>query len=70
MRRIHLETILQIEVSQKEKEKCCILTHIYGTQKDGTDDPTCMVAKETQRYRTDFQTQWEKVKWDGLREQH
>ena len=31
MRRIHLETILQIEVSQKEKEKCCILTHIYGT---------------------------------------
>ena len=28
---IDLETIIQSELSQKEKNKCRILTHIYGT---------------------------------------
>ena len=28
---MNLEPIIQSEVSQKEKGKCCILTHIYGT---------------------------------------
>ena len=37
MRWVKLESIIQSEVSQKEKDKCCILTHIYGIQKDGTD---------------------------------
>ena len=27
---IYLEPIIQNEVSQKEKDKYCILTHIYG----------------------------------------
>ena len=27
---INLEPIIQTEVSQKEKEKYCILTHLYG----------------------------------------
>ena len=31
MRWMNLEHIIQIEVSQKEKDKYCILTHIYGT---------------------------------------
>ena len=30
MRWMNLETILQSEVSQKEKDKYCILMHIYG----------------------------------------
>ena len=30
MRGINLEPIIQSEVSQKEKDKYCILTHIYG----------------------------------------
>ena len=30
MRRMNLEPILQYEVSQKEKGKYCILTHVYG----------------------------------------
>ena len=29
--RMDLETVIQSEVSQKEKNKYCILTHIYGT---------------------------------------
>ena len=31
MRWMNLEHIIQSEVSQKEKDKYCILTHIYGT---------------------------------------
>ena len=30
MRWMNLEPIIQIEVSQKEENKYCILTHIYG----------------------------------------
>ena len=30
MRCINLETIIQSEVSQKGKDRCCILMHIYG----------------------------------------
>ena len=30
MRWMNLEPIIQSEVSQKEKDKYCILTHIYG----------------------------------------
>ena len=48
MRWMKLEPIVQIEISQKEKHQYSILTHIYGIQKDGNDDPICKVAKETQ----------------------
>ena len=44
----------QSEVSQKEKHQYSILTHIYGIQKDGNEDPICNTAKETQMYRTVF----------------
>ena len=40
--------VIQSEVSQKEKDKYCILTHTYGIQKDGNDDLICKTAKETQ----------------------
>ena len=41
MKWMNLKPIIQSEVSQKEKKKYCILTHIYGIQKDGTDEPIC-----------------------------
>ena len=60
MRWMKLEPIMQSEVSQKDKDNYSILTHIYGIQKDGNDNPTCKTEKETQMYRTDFWTLWEK----------
>ena len=35
---MNLEPIIQSEVSQKEKDKYCILTHIYGIYKNGTEE--------------------------------
>ena len=48
MRWMNLEPIIQSEVSQKEKSKYRILTHIYGIQKDGTEGSICRAALETQ----------------------
>ena len=48
VRWMKLEPVIQSEVSQKEKHQYSILTHIYGIQKDGNDDPMCETAKETQ----------------------
>ena len=42
-----LEPIIQSEVSQKEKHQYSILTHVYGIEKDGNDNPICKTAKET-----------------------
>ena len=54
--------IIQNEVSQKEKHQYSILMHIYGTLKAGNDNTMCETAKETQMYRTDFWTLWEKAR--------
>ena len=54
MRWMKLESIIQSEVSQKDKDHYSILTHIYGILKDGNDNPICKTEKETQMYRTDF----------------
>ena len=59
-RQMKLEPIIQSEISQKDKDQYNILTHIYGIQKDGNDNPICKTEKETQMYRTDFATLWEK----------
>ena len=48
MRWMNLESIIQSEVSQKEKHQYNILTSIYGIYKDGNDNPICEMAKETQ----------------------
>ena len=47
MRWMKLESIIQSEVNQKEKHQYSILTHIYGIEKDGNDNPVCKIAKET-----------------------
>ena len=43
-----LETVIQSEVSQKEKNKYCILIHICGTEKNHTDELVCRAEIETQ----------------------
>ena len=48
MKWISLEPIIQSEVSQKDKDKYCILKYIYEIQKDGTDEPICRAAMDTQ----------------------
>ena len=37
MRWINLEPIIHSEVSQKEKDKYCLLTYIYRIEKNGTE---------------------------------
>ena len=51
IRWMKLEPIIQSEVSQKEKHQYSILTHIYGIQKDGNNNPMYETAKETLMYR-------------------
>ena len=44
-----LETVIQSEVSQKEKNKYCMLTLIYGIlKKHGSDEPMAMTGIKTQ----------------------
>ena len=62
MRWMKLELIIESEVSQKDKDQYSILTHIYGILKDGNDNTICKTGKETQMYRTDFGTLWEKAR--------
>ena len=42
-----LESLIQTEVSQKEKNKYCILTHMCGTYKNGINDLICQREIET-----------------------
>ena len=48
MRCMKLESIIQREVSQKEKHQYSILMHIYGILKDGNDGSICKTEKETE----------------------
>ena len=43
-----LESVIQSEVSQKEKNRHCILMHICGIQKNGTDEPISLAGIEMQ----------------------
>ena len=56
MRWMNLECIIQNEVSQKEKDKYHILTHIYRVQKNGTEEFICRAAMEKQTYRINLWT--------------
>ena len=51
MRWMNLEPIIQSEVSQKEKDKYHILTHIYGIYKNATEEfiYRAVMEKQTQR---------------------
>ena len=54
---MNLESVIQNEISQKEKNKYHILTHIYGIQKNGTDEPIFKAGIQTQMQITDLCTQ-------------
>ena len=54
MRWMNLEPIIQSEVRQKEKDKHRILTHIYGIQKNDTEEYIYRAAVEKQTQRTDL----------------
>ena len=47
---MNLDYIIQNEVSQKEKDKYHILLHIYGIQKNGTEEFIYSAAMEKQTY--------------------
>ena len=40
MRWMDIESVIQSEVSQKEKNKYHMLMHIYGIYKNGSDEPS------------------------------
>ena len=50
---IDLETVIQSEISQKEKNKYHIILLTCGIQKNGTDE---LICKEKQRHRCREQT--------------
>ena len=54
-----LETGVKNEVSQKDKNKYCILMHICGIQKNGIDDFICKTETESQNQRTNMDTKGE-----------
>ena len=47
MKWMNLEPVIQSEVSQKEKNRYFILTHIYGIQKNDTGEPICKAIIDT-----------------------
>ena len=51
-----LEPDTQSEASQKEKDKYRILTHIYGIQKNGTEELIYRAAMEKQTQKIDLWT--------------
>ena len=69
VRWMNLGPFIQNEVSQKEKNKYCVLMHIHGIWKDGADEPICWAAMEMQTWRTDLWTQWGRERV-GQIEQH
>ena len=64
MKWMNLEPIIQSEISQKGKY-IYINTYIYGSWKDGTDDPICRAAVEMLTRRTDLWAQRRKER-EGL----
>ena len=65
MRWMKLEPIIQSEVSQKDKHQYSILMHIYMEFRKMVmiiHIGLSLYRKETQMYRTDFWTLWEKAR--------
>ena len=52
-----LDYVIQSEISQKEKNKYCILMHLCGIQKNGTNEPICRAGIQMQMQRTAVWTQ-------------
>ena len=61
-----LETVIQTEVSQKEKNKYCIILLICEIQKNDTDELICKAEIQTQTQRTNVWIPGGKGSWDEL----
>ena len=70
MRWMKLEPIIQSEVSQKENHQYSILTHIYGIQKDGNNNPLCETAKRHRYIEQSYGLCGRGQGWDDLGEWH
>ena len=72
VRWMDLESVIQSEVSQKEKNKYCMLTHIYmesKKKKKGSEEPRGRTGIKTQMWRMDLRTRGGgRVSWDEVRE--
>ena len=53
---MNLEPIVQSEKCQKEKDKYCVLMHIYGIQKNGTEEFIFKAAMDKQTQKIDLWT--------------
>ena len=47
-------------MSQKEKNKYCILRHIYGTWKNDTDELICRAGRDSDIENRLVDTEWKK----------
>ena len=66
---MNLEPMIQSEVSQKEKDKYGILTHMYGIQKNDTEEFIYRAAVEKQTQKIDLWTWGEGRRgWDVWKE--
>ena len=65
-----LETVIQSEVSQKEKDKYHIISLICGIQKNSTDELICKAEIEAQMQKTNiWSPRREGGRWDELGDQ-
>ena len=53
---MEVKSVIQTEVSQKEKSKYCVLTLSCEIQKNGADEPICSARIQIHRQSTDMQT--------------
>ena len=44
---MYLESVIQSKLSQKKKDKFCVLRKTYGSQENGTDEPMSKAGIET-----------------------
>ena len=68
MRWMNLEPIIQIEVSQKDRY--CMLMHINGIQKAGTDERICRAAERRRHGGQTYGHRRGRRGRDDLREEH
>ena len=69
MRWLEPESVIQSEVSQKEKNKYRRLTHLYGILKNGTDEPSDKAAIKTEtENRFEDMGSGGSGSWDKVRE--
>ena len=53
---MNLEPIVQSDLCEKEKDKYCVLMHIYGIQKNGTEEFIFKAAMDKQTQKIDLWT--------------